>query len=106
MKMLVPHGEEYNELLLASPIFKKEEPRSDWWVTSRLEQVSIIDKAVIRLMNDLHLKDNQIAKIVLLSIKKARQDKIDNKCSYCDCSFPCSTSRSSDPREGRSGSRK
>lgn len=89
-------------------MMKNEEvwPRYDWWDTAHQEQANIIDKAVIRLMNDLKLKENQIAKLVLLSIKKAHQDKIDNKCAYCDCSFPCSTSRSSDPREGRSGARK
>ncbi len=105
MKIAFPHGEEYNTLL-RDKLFKKEEPRLEWWDIARLEQVDIIDKAVIKLMNDLRLKDNQIAKIVLLSIKKARQDKIDNKCAYCDCSFPCSTSRSSDPREGRSGAKR
>lgn len=81
----------------------KEKEKIPEWVTA---QIDIIDAAVIRLMNDYDVEEKMIAKIVMASMANARQDKIDNKCAYCSCSFPCSSARSSDPREGRSGARR
>lgn len=56
--------------------------------------VEAIDQAVLRLMNDHNLKDSAIAKIVLASIAKAHEDRAENPCAYCNCSFPCRAARS------------